>query len=71
MRRFATILAAVLLTGFQTTTQTPLRVLPAPLAALTEDATAARAFDYMALKAEGADLRGLSDTVYMRTASAD
>jgi len=63
MLRFATILAAVLLTGFQATPPT----LPPRLAALAEDSAAARAFDYMALKAEGADLKALSDAVYMRS----
>ena len=63
MLRFATILAAVLLTGFQAAPPT----LPPRLAALAEDAAAARAFDYMALKAEGADLKGLSDAVHMRS----
>ncbi len=67
MRRYATILAAVLLTGFQT----PPPSLPPQLAALAEDAQAARTFDYMALKAEGADLRSLSDAVHVRTASAN
>ncbi|MDO9076983.1 MAG: hypothetical protein Q7U72_05960 [Brevundimonas sp.] len=63
MLRFATVLAAVLLTGFQAASPT----LPPRLAALAEDAAAARAFDYMALKAEGADLKALSDAVYRRT----
>lgn len=63
MLRFATVLAAVLTMGFQAAPPT----LPPRLAALAEDAAAARAFDYMALKAEGADLKALSDAVYRRT----
>lgn len=43
--------------------------LPSRLAALADDAAAARAFDYMALKAGGADLKALSDAVYRRTGS--
>ncbi|HYC68341.1 DUF6624 domain-containing protein [Brevundimonas sp.] len=41
--------------------------LPEALAALTEDAAAARAFDYMAFKATGVDLKALSSAVSMRT----
>lgn len=60
--------AAVLLGGFQSPpSSAPL--LPV-LSALAEDAEAARAFDYMALKAEGADLKALSDAVYRRAAIA-
>ena len=40
--------------------------LPPSLAALTDDPVAARAFDYMALKATGADLKALSDAVSRR-----
>lgn len=40
--------------------------LPPHLAALADDPAAARSFDYMALKAEGADLKSLSDAVYRR-----
>lgn len=61
MLRLATVLTAVLLTGFQAPP-----TLPPRLVALTEDAAAARTFDYMALKAEGADLKALSDAVHMR-----
>lgn len=43
--------------------------LPPHLAALADDAAAAWAFDYMALKAEGADLRALGDAVYLRARS--
>ena len=43
--------------------------LPPHLAALADDAAAARAFDYMALKAEGADLSALGDAVYLRARS--
>ena len=62
LRFVATLTAAVLLAGFQAV---PPQLTP-QLAALAEDAAAARAFDYMALKAEGADLRSLADAVYMR-----
>ncbi|RZJ05083.1 MAG: hypothetical protein EON89_05405 [Brevundimonas sp.] len=66
MLRFVLVAAATLLMAFQTP-PAPRPQLTPQLAALTEDAAAARAFDYMALKAEGADLRSLSDAVYMRT----
>jgi hypothetical protein len=62
MRRYATVLAAALLMGFQAAAPS----LPPRLAALAEDAAAARAFDYMTLKAEGADLTMLSNAVYTR-----
>jgi hypothetical protein len=62
-KRFAAAATAVMLAAFQAA-PTP---LPPALAALTGDAEAARSFDYMALKAEGADLKALSDTVSMRT----
>lgn len=58
MLRFATILAAVLLTGFQAAPPT----LPPRLAALAEDPQAARTFDYFSLKAEGQDLQALGET---------
>lgn len=67
MFRLAIILAAGLLTAFQAAPPS----LPPRLAVLAEDARAARDFDYMALKAGGADLRALSDAVYMRSRSAD
>lgn len=67
MLRFATALAAVLLTGFQAPTPS----LPPRLAALAEDTAAARAFDYMALKAEGADLEALSNAVFARARADD
>jgi hypothetical protein len=67
MLRFARALAAgsamLFLAGFQAVPPE----LPPRLAALAEDAAAARSFDYMALKAEGADLRALSNAVSMRT----
>ena len=56
-------LAALTLSAFQAAPPE----LPPRLAALAEDAAAARSFDYMALKAEGADLKALSDAVYMRS----
>lgn len=62
MLRFATALAAILLMAFQATPPT----LPPHLAALADDVQAARDFDYMALKAEGVDLKMLSDAVHMR-----
>lgn len=67
MFRFARVvaagLAALTLSAFQAVPPE----LPPHLAALAEDADAARSFDYMALKAEGADLRTLSDAVMMRS----
>lgn len=66
MDRFTKVLAAGLtaltLSGFQAAPTG----LPPRLAALAEDAAAARAFDYMALKAEGADLAALSTAAYLR-----
>ena len=56
-------LAALTLSAFQAAPPE----LPPRLAALAEDAAAARSFDYTALKAEGADLKALSDAVYMRS----
>jgi len=63
VRTLAAGLAALAIAGFQAA---PVE-LPPRLAALAEDAAAARAFDYMALKAEGADLKALSAAVYRRT----
>lgn len=57
------VLAALMLTAFQSAPPG----LPPKLAALADNADAARSFDYMALKAEGADLKALSDAVHMRT----
>lgn len=54
---------AVLVAGVQNAPPPPLT--PA-LAALAEDASAARSYDYMALKAENVDLKRMSDAVYMR-----
>ena len=62
-RALAAGLAALTLSAFQAAPPE----LPPRLAALAEDAAAARSFDYMALKAEGADLKALSDAVYMRS----
>lgn len=61
-RGFAAGLAAVALAAFQAVPP----ALPEALEALTRDAAAARSFDYMALKATGADLKALSDAVYLR-----
>lgn len=60
--------AAILLAGFQEAPAPapPPQLTPA-LAALAEDATAARDFDYMALKAEGVDLKAMSNAVWRRT----
>lgn len=66
MFRFAMVVVAALLMGFQAAPPPRLQLTP-QLAALAEDGVAARAFDYMALKAEGADLKALSDAVYLRT----
>jgi len=62
-RGLAAGLAALALSAFQAAPPE----LPPTLAALAEDAAAARAYDYMALKAEGADLKALSGAVSMRT----
>jgi hypothetical protein len=66
MLRFATLAAAALLMAVQASPPAPPQ-LPSQLLAVLDDVQAARAFDYMALKAEGADLRALSDAVYRRT----
>lgn len=63
--------AAFLLAGFQTAPlPRPPMPLPPAIAALVENPEAARAYDYMALKAEGADLTPLSHSVFRRTAVA-
>lgn len=67
MLRFATVLTAILLMAFQVAPPT----LPPRLAALADDVGAARDFDYMALKAEGADLKMLADAVHMRARPQD
>lgn len=67
VRVFAAGCAALSLSAFQAAPPE----LPPHLAALADDAAAARAFDYMALKAEGADLRALSDAVYLRARSPE
>ena len=61
------VATAVLLSGFQTAPlpSPPMELTPA-LSALAEDAEAAGRFDYMALKAHGADLGAMSDAVYRR-----
>ena len=56
---------AMLLAGFQSVPASAPPLTPA-LAALVEDAGAARAFDYMALKAEGVDLRAMSVAANLR-----
>lgn len=61
--------AALMTAGFQSA-PTPPQLTPA-LSALAEDAAAARAFDYMALKAEGVDVKALSDAVWRRTVAPD
>lgn len=66
MFRFVLVAVAGLLMAFQAA-PSPRPQLTPQLAALTEDAVAARAFDYLRLKAEGANLRTLADAVYMRT----
>ena len=65
MVRLATVAAAALLMAFQAAPPAPPQLSP-DLRLLAEDAEAARAFDYFALKAEGADLRAFSDAVHMR-----
>lgn len=61
-RAAAAALAALTLSAFQAVPPQ----LPPRLGALAGDVEAARTFDYMALKAEGADLRALSDAVHIR-----
>lgn len=61
--------AVVLLGGFQSAPPPPIPLPPA-IAALAEDATAARAYDYMALKAEGAPLTPLSHAIFRRSVIA-
>ena len=68
MRRIAMPITALMLAAFQTS-PTPSE-LPPGIAALTQDAGAARSFDYLALKASGADLRALSGAL-QRRAMAD
>lgn len=63
-RTAAAMIAAVLLGGFQAAPAPP--QLTPELAAVIGDAQAARSFDYMALKAGGADLRAMSVAVYRR-----
>lgn len=70
MLRFATAITAGLLMAFQTA-EPHLPQLTPPLLAVVEDVQAARGFDYMALKAEGADLKTLSDAVYVRARARD
>ena len=62
------VAGALMLAAFQTP-PTPVD-LPPEIAALTQDAGAARSFDYLALKASGADLRALSGAL-QRRAMAD
>jgi len=59
----ATLAVALLTAGFQSAPPPP-APLPPAIEALTVDPEAARAFDYMALKAEGADLKVLSDSIF-------
>lgn len=66
MFRIAIIAVAALVMAFQAAPPERPRLTP-QLEALAGDASAARTFDYMALKAEGADLGSLSAAVYMRT----
>jgi hypothetical protein len=67
MFRFTRMLAAGCVALSLSAFQAAPPELPPRLAALAEDAAAARAFDYMALKATGADLKALSNAIYMRT----
>jgi hypothetical protein len=66
MLRFTRGLAAGLVALTLMGLQARPRELPEALAALVGDPAAARAFDYMAFKATGADLKALSDAVYIR-----
>lgn len=67
MFRFVRVLAAGCVALCLSAFQVAPPQLPPHLAALADDPAAARSFDYMALKAEGADLKALSNAVYMRT----
>lgn len=66
MLRFTRGLAAALVALALSAFQAGPPQLPPALAALAEDPTAARTFDYMAFKATGGDLRGLPDAIHMR-----
>lgn len=66
MFRFFVVAFAGLLMAFQTPPSRRPQLTP-EVSALVDDAAAARTFDYMALKARGADLTTLADAVYMRT----
>lgn len=66
MLRFTRGLAAGLVALSLMAFQARPPALPEALVALIEDPAAVRSFDYMALKATGADLKALSDTVQMR-----
>jgi len=66
MLRFATVAVAALLMALQAAPAAPPQLTPV-LEALVGDAPAARAFDYMTLKAEGLDLNAMSVAVYRRT----
>lgn len=68
LRIMTAVGVALFLSGFQSASSS--QALPPRLVALTEDPIAAREFDYMALKAEGLDLKGLGDAVYRRTTAA-
>jgi len=67
MLRFARGMAAAVMALSLTAFQVAPSGLPEALERLTVDAAAARAFDYMTLKASGADLGALSDAVYLRS----
>lgn len=66
MFRFVKVLAAGCAALSLSAFQAPPPALPPHIAALADDPVAARAFDYMALKATGADLKALSNAVYLR-----
>ena len=66
IRVFAAGFIAVSLSAFQIAPA----ALPPGLAALADDLAAARSFDYMALKAQGADLGAHADAIYRGTQTA-
>ena len=66
IRVFAAGFIAVSLSAFQIAPA----ALPPGLDALADDPAAARSFDYMALKAQGADLGAHADAIYRRTQTA-
>lgn len=67
MLHFATVAAAALLMAFQAA-PSDVPPLPPRLVAVLSDPAAAKAYDYLALKAEGVDVAALSDAIRARAA---